>query len=519
MTTLSVRRPPLLVRAAEQVNYSLERHFWRWAALFVLLFLASSIAIDLRTQMWLDELFTFYIAKQPGTRQIIAAIMEGCDGSPPIYAMIVQHLLPFVKSELAVRLPSTLGFCGMLLAMMAFCRRRLPAAHSYVAALIACYLCLYYSTDGRPYGVVFGCVAGALLCWQLAAEGRRRSVTIPLLAVLLALMVAMHYFAIFFLIPLALAELWRARSRGKLDFGVIAAMLPAPVILAAHYPLIAASRRFQTHYWSPATLRAIEPFYDKFFLPVLQIACVGLFVLAAWPKSRHDEDDEYQMNRERFRAHEWIALGAIALMPIVVVAVSTYTTHVFVDRYVLWAVVGFALLAAALVCRASNGRAAVGLTIIALMLVFIVRQERLALKRAGTLRDSPELTAALDRLPDGPEPIVVAGDHEFLELDHYAIPRIRQRLMYVANPEADLRYLRTDTSTLLLMALSHRIPIHVEPYQAILAKYHRFLVAATSENYLPLYMAAVAGCRVSAVDTVSLEPLVYEVDAPDPRLH
>jgi hypothetical protein len=157
--------------------------------------------------MWIDELYTLHTARQASIGEIVKATMEGGD-APPLYPIPVHAILPWVRHEaLAVRLPSTLGFCGMVLCLLGFCRRRLPAAYSFTVALLACYECLYYASEGRSYGVVLGCAAGALLCWQHAVDGRRTILAIPLLAISLALMTAMHYYAVFFLVPLFLAEM------------------------------------------------------------------------------------------------------------------------------------------------------------------------------------------------------------------------------------------------------------------------------------------------------------------------
>ena len=113
---VSPSRPPIrdwfgVVRLAEKIDASLEQHFWRWASAFVLLFLAASIARDLRTALWFDELFTLHLAKLASARAIIGFN----DASPPLYPIIVHWLLPIVGNEaLAVRLPATLGYCAML---------------------------------------------------------------------------------------------------------------------------------------------------------------------------------------------------------------------------------------------------------------------------------------------------------------------------------------------------------------------------------------------------------------------
>jgi hypothetical protein len=263
MTSLTIPNRSAILRLADEISVALERSFWPYAALFAGVFLVCAIVRDVRTKMWLDELLTLHMSQQASPGEIVKATLEGCDGAPPLYAMIVRAILPWVRHEaLAVRLPATLGFGGMVLCLLAFCRRRLPAVYSFISVLLACTTCLSYSTEGRGYGVVLGCTAGALLCWQAAADGRRRILAIPLLAFCLALMTAMHYYSMFFLVPLFLAETARWRTCGKLDFAIIAAMVPVLLVIGLHYPLIAASKQFQGHFWSPAVLGRIPELYS-----------------------------------------------------------------------------------------------------------------------------------------------------------------------------------------------------------------------------------------------------------------
>lgn len=491
------------------VDASLERHFWRWAALFVVLLLACSIAIDLREKMWNDELFTLAMAQQGGPAEIVKAAAEGWD-TAPLYAIIVRSLLPIVKHEaLAARLPATLGYCGMILCLLAFCHRRLPAAYALIASLLACDACLFYATDGRSYGIVLGCAAGALLCWQTAAEGRRRGLCITLLAFCLALMIAMHYYAIYFLIPLFLAEMARTRVSRKLDIGILSAMAPALLVLGLHYPLIAATRHMTTHFWSPARWSMIGPFYNYLLFQILYVFSVGLVALVVFPKS-----PAQQSPRETdMPAYEWVALGAVALMPPVVVAVSKYTTHVFLDRYILWAMIGCALLLGALLCTVFRGRAAVGVTLLGFIVALIAVKEIMPLRSAPVLRTGEAVRQELEMLPDSREPIVVPDHHIFMELSYYAEPRLRKRLIYPVSPDLELRYKKYDSIALGMSAFSHRTKLHIEEYDAILAQYPRFLVAAIPEDYLPRHLASV-GYRVVAVRSATAEAALFQVEAP-----
>jgi hypothetical protein len=509
MTTPTLCAQPFLVRLVSRMSDSLERHFWCWVAFFVVLLLACSIAIDLREKMWNDELFTLAMAQQGGPAEIVKAAAEGWD-TAPLYAIIVRWLLPIVKHEaLAARLPATLGYCGMILCLLAFCHRRLPAVYAFVAALLACDACLFYATDGRSYGIVLGCAAGALLCWQIAAEGRRRGLSLTLLAVCLALMIAMHYYSIFFLVPLFLAELARARVSRKLDFGILAATLPALLVLALHYPLMASSRYMTTHFWSPARWNMIQPFYNYLIFQILYVSSLVLLVLVVFPKSSAQESPhEIEMP-----AYEWVALGAVALMPPVVIAVSRYTTHVFLDRYILWAMMGSAVLLGALLCRVFRGWAAVGVTLLGLLVALIALKDIMTLHSASLLRAGEEVRQELEMLADSREPIVIPDEHVFMELSYYAQPRLRERFIYPISPELELRYNKYDSIALGMAAFSHSTKLHIEELDGILAQYPQFLLVVVPEDYLPRHLAS-AGYLVVPVHPAAVRPFLFEVKAP-----
>ena len=487
----------------------MKRHFRLWAVLFVVLFLACSLAKDVRTPMWTDELLTLYVSQQAGAAEIVKATLEGSDGAPPLYAMMVRAILPVVGHQAAaVRLPATLGYCGMIICLLAFCRRRLPAVYALAAALLACDATLKYSTEGRGYGVVLGCAACALFCWQAAIDGRRRIPALWLLAFSVALMTAMHYYSVFFLVPLFLAEMvrwWRSR---KPDFGVLVALAPALVVLGLHYPFIAAAKPFQRHFWSPAVWGLIPVVYYGYLGPMLRACVLPLGVLAVFSTTPDDRSSK----PPNLSLPEWVAAGAFLLMPLCVVAVSIYTTHVFVARYALWAAPGFAVLVAALMCRAARGQAVAGVSLLGLLVAMIAWSEMSDLWKRPVLRSGEEVRKALEALPDGAEPIVIPDIHVFMELSYYAERRIRERIIYPISRDLELRYLGTDTSSLLLSALSHRTKLHIIDYDAVLGAHPRFVLAVQPADYLRSHLVN-AGWRAVPIGS-SIAPVLYEVEAP-----
>ncbi len=509
---VSPSRPPIrdwfgVTRLAEKINASLERHFWLWAAAFTLLFLAASIARDLRAALWFDELFTLHLAKLASPQAIIGFN----DASPPLYPIIVHWLLPIVGNEaLAVRLPATLGYCAMLAFLWAFCRHRLPAAFAFAAAFLTFERGLYFATEGRPYGLVLGCAAGALLCWQMAAEGRRRALTLPLLAVCLALMVALHYYAIFFLVPLFLAEMVRWRASRKPDFGIGAAMVPAPLVLGVHYTLFVSSQDYGAHFWAQPSLGAIAPFYERFLLPPLILGGLAFLVaalLAGWPSQAHESSQ-----RTTFPPHEWTAIAVLVLLPPVVIIASMVTTNAFFERYLLWTVIGFSVLGAAALSVAVRGRPAVGVALIAIAIAAMARLEIGPLFGTPVLPTAEGVRQELNTLArDGSEPIVVANAHAFMELSYYLSSPLRERLVFPLSRDLDLKYRGFDTDALTLGPLSRRAPIRVKAYEELLAENKNFLLAAFEHDYLPRHLTA-AGYRVTPLRDATM---LYQVQAPD----
>lgn len=504
MPSSTISNRSVFARAADEIAFALEKHFRLCAALLVMLLLVCAVVRGLRDKMWIDELYTLHMSRQASPGEIVKATLEGCDGAPPLYAMVVHSILPWVGREaLAVRLPSSLGFCGMVLCLLAFCRRRLPALYSLVAVLLACNACLEYSTEGRCYGLVLCCAAGALLCWQTAADGRRRIVAIPLLAFCLALMTALHYYSIFFLVPLFLAEMTRWRKSGKLDVAVLAAMAPALLVLGLHYPFIVAGKRqFQEHYWARASWGDMSAMY----VCVMTFAPLGfLAVLSRTPRDRTASEAGLTLP-------EWVAAGALVLMPFCIFVLSISITHIFVERYVLWAVTGIAVFVAALLRVAARGGNAVGMSVLGLLLASLAIRESYSLLERPDLIQGQAVFQELASLPDGSEPIAVADHHVFMELSYYAALPLRERLIYPVNRDLDLRYFGFDTGALLMSALSHRSKLHIVAYDAVLAAHRRFVLAAIQKDYLPGHLRA-AGYRVVPIGS-SMPPLLYEVEAP-----
>jgi hypothetical protein len=500
----------VLQQNADRVNRFLERHFWLCAAVFVAVYLTCSLIWDSRCKMWLDEFFTLFLARLRSPIDIVKATMEGVDAAPPLYAVLVSWLLPVVRSQaLAVRLPSTLGFCAMVVCVLAFCRRRMPAAYAFSAALLAATATSYYATEGRCYGMVLFCAAGALLCWQRAVEDRARSLSIVLLGICLALMTALHYYSIFFLIPLGLAEAVRSYNTKRLDLPVAGAMGAALAVLAIHLPLLVAGSRYLPHFWpdSIASWHHVLDFYVVFY----SLIPISAFLIALVILSLVTEPSARRLPRNLvLPMHEQVLVCVLAVMPFVVVVLAKCTTHVFLKRYVLWAVVGLGILTASVLCAVARGDSRVGLAVLALLLSVSSTQLWLNVRQAAILRDSDPVFRELQRLQDGSQCILVSSERVFMEMSYYAAPQLSQRLIYPLSRGLELRYRGSDVNFFQMSALSHRTSLRIVDLDEFLQTNPRFLVAARREDYLPRYLREV-GYSVAPVCAQS-DPVLYQVE-------
>jgi len=220
-------------------------------------------------------------------------------------------------------------------------------------------------------------------------------------------------------------------------------------------------------------------------------------------------------------APEWVAVGTLSLMPLCVIVLSNYTTHVFVDRYTLWALTGIAVLFAALLYAAASNTTALGVGTLSLMLVLVASREAYALWQQPVLTYSESLLQELGSLPNSSEPIVIADHGVFLQLSYYAAPRLRKRLLYPINRELDLRYFGFDTTPLIMSALSHRTQLPIIGYEAVIAAHPRFLLAAFCPilkdgqpyHYLPGHLVT-AGYHVLPIGS-SKSLVLFQVEAPD----
>lgn len=82
-------------------------------------------------------------------------------------------------------------------------------------------------------------------------------------------------------------------------------------------------------------------------------------------------------------------------------------------------------------------------------------------------------------------PIVCSDAHNFLVFSHYAPPEIRDRLVYLADTEASMRYLGFDSIERgMFDLLKPWFRLNVQPYRNYLASKNDFLLIVDSSDFL-----------------------------------
>ena len=457
-----------------------------------------------RAPLWYDELFTFHIARLGQLSDVWSALAEGTDTNPPLCHLVTRLAQRALgPSELATRLPAVFGYWVMCVSLYYFVVRRCTPAHAMAATLFLLASGTYVAAyAARPYGWLLGCCGLALLCWQSAAEGKRRWLALTGLAVSLAFAFTTHYYAFLVLGPFGVGEMVRAWARRRLDLPMGLALAAGPLALVLVLPLALGAQRSMAPFavspgWGlmadayPFLLRAAR-------WPLL--AALGLAV--AWPLWSHRRGPGHADGSiaPPPPAHEFAAALTLAALPILGVCLGQWVTGVFAARYALPAVLGFAILLGFIVGHRTAGSLPVALVLSAIFLgYFAVAQGREYRRLVQVRADITRAAKHLGRHGDAELPVVVADPFAFMSLVHYAPAPLRQRLVYLSHPEAARRHNSHDPRDWLLGQLGRWVNVPVCDYATFLANHRRFLVCGDSGWLRPNLEADGTRCRPCAV--------------------
>ena len=411
----------------------------------------------------------------------------------------------------ALRIPALLGFLLMQVCLFFFVRRLAGERAAAVAvAFPALTATLYYSVEGRPYGVMLGLYALALLCWQACAQREaRRGWALVGLALAIAATINAHYFGILLLVPICAAEKWRTLARWKIDWPVCAAIVAGMASFAATLPYLKTAGEFRKNYYNAGGVglhditrayRSIFVDYTRMPMPAQHLWIAALLIFAAalawgcWRSGR----------RLPIGGAEWALLLSLAALPFCGYLLARFVTHAIEVRYVLGAVVAIsAMIAIALSPWLRRDgvfvavMVALGVGVLATGAARIHAEQRKSAARLASLVLPAEARAALLANADGR---LYVQDMGAFEEDRIYEPdaEVRARMTLVYSRAQELRWNRHDTMALTAMHMQHFAGVPVISYEELRARpgKHVFVLYHTGWDWTDQAFAA-DGARVT----------------------
>jgi hypothetical protein len=487
-------------------------------ALFTMAYIPYVYARALCKPLWYDELATLAVAKLSSLGDIFLALLSGIEPNPPFLYVITHFSTRLQGNELiTARIPGMFGFWLMCVCLYFFTARRGPSLAAMLALLFPFATDLfYYATEARPYGLLLGFSSVALLAWQSAATGKHREIWLPTLLLSLAATISCHYYAILIPVPFLCGEALRCLKRREIDWPQGAAIAGSYLVLVPLWPLLhTQTTRLGVHWAQPALATALD-FYTSSLVPFLPSLIIMLLAVSA-----------YRLFRaapvplpSALPLQELAAALAFALLPILTYIIGLVLTHTYTGRYSIAVLVGMTLLFWWIT------RSLLAPDLQSTLIIALILAASLALNEARTIRRT--IHASLETLLqdvhpfpfDGGLPVVVQDPRDYLQMTHYASPRLTSRLYYLAEPSQALKYEGSVGLDISLRDLKRLLPLQVEDYNSFVRTHKQFLLfwgKPTFEGLIGWQLSKLKddGARFQLVEQSKMR-LLFRVELPPP---
>lgn len=388
------------------------------------------------------------------TRLIHMELTTPISLDPIGYNVLLHTIIHFFgASAFAMRLPVICAYLLMQACLFYFVRRiATERAATFALAIPALAGTVTYSVLSRPYGLLLGLAALAMLSWQTAARrDSKRTLALVVLALSLALVVNTQYYGVLFFVPLCVAEFVRSLERRRVDVAVVASIVAGMAGLLIGMPFVKAlapfrafhvetpSFHFITHSylwllvgfvsWSEPVQRLIS-----FSAVIVVVALVAAFV------------HFHSRVAIRLPRAEGVFLLVLSAYPFLAYLLARFVTHYVEGRYIVPAVIGLAALLAIMAAPLLESRA-ISTVVLASLFVAIagtgflrIRSEKENSQQImASLIPGPSTQSIMDRHPG--QPIYSLNQTKF-ELIRYYSPSadIRSRATLVCPRPKDFQY-------------------------------------------------------------------------------
>jgi hypothetical protein len=474
---VQLQEPRSLGHKLEQYAAAVERFLQRHkAAVIVVLGVLYFGGTMLRARgkpFWFDELLTLLAARQPTYSAVIQAARE-LDLTPPL-TDIVAHTVDRLagSGEIMLRVPAMVGFWIFCLCLFGFAARRVNMFFALVAMLLPFVTSgKAYSFEARSYGMMLGFCGVALWSWQTATLGKNRIWSLLWLALGIGGAVSCHYYAVLIYLPLVGAEAFRSARLGKIDGSIWAAFIAGGVPLLGSLIWVMRVAKANQHAVLYAAFHDYLDYYVMVFGVSFWFIIPALVLCTAWVLVRGDKEKLESLNAPRIPDHELLAATLFLLIPVAAITLAIIVPpHMFVERYALLSIGGFALDTAFLAAHFAGKRLALGMAVaIPVVLIFLFGMTSGRRPLVNPLQKEPLLRAALERGP------VVVNDYvSYVQFWYYAPVELRPRLLYLSDEDSSVKYSRIDD----IMQLFQRYGVPVINYSDFATPGKEFLLYYT----------------------------------------
>lgn len=460
-----------------------------WAAIaFLGLTAVISLLWSHYKLMWNDEFLVLWTDSASSIGQVIHIQRFFPISLDPIFYHLLAHasILLFGSGAFAIRLPSLFGFLLMQLCLFVFVRRAASErAAVFAMAFPALTVLLYYSVEGRPYGLMLGLFALTMVSWQSATRRRSgRTFALITLAVSIALTLNTHYYGILLLAPLSIAEIYRSIQCRRLDLPVIASIGLGTAGILFTIPFMKAAAKYHSHYYNvvPSSPRAIAQAYPELLSSYSRLSTqldgdIGrvLFLLLA-SAALFGCIRQWRTGSLQLPQAEAVFLIVLAALPFFGFLVAHYVTHTLELRFVLGAVLGMSALAAIGLSPFFSHKRAGNLALIALFVVIAldgvkhIHQERTTTRETmATMTVSPTVKTAL--LSGSDQRIYFDQLKLFAVASYYEPdPELRAHMALTFSSAQEMSEAHTNTNALTIMNMRHFTHFIIVPYDTLAAR-------------------------------------------------
>ena len=482
--------PNVWAASADALDSWFNRNWRTYLILSSLLCVATFVGYSHAKAPWNDEVLQMHLERQDSIAQVWNAVRGGTVQVDPPLLHVLGHILikTFGDHVLAVRAASIFGYLLMCVSFSILLKRHLPAIYA-AAGFFLPYATVLRSRvpDARPYAMMVGFSALALLCWDAMndedAPKKHRNLWRLGLGLSLAAMTSTHFFSMLFFAGLGLAELLKWYVRKRIDWiAVFIIALGATPILIWLPTLFASQKIYMKHYFFPVKFENFYNFYSFALhtLPLVGALLLVVLVLALLPRIDRPASTELT---PRFRFLLAAAAGFL-LVPAAGYILGLAVTGIFVNYYHIIAtfglIVGLPLAVAAL--GGSNRAAGMALFLAIFGHGLFVTARGLS----GYLRTDqtyPSIAAMRKLIPNEANPdIVVPSPLHFLPLQEANRLDPLNSILYLYDPVKGLAALGTDTADLCLYHVKPFTKARIEPFDEWTKNHSSFYIASLGEN-------------------------------------